>query len=781
MGLRDLSIARRGRIAASSFAPSSHSFANAGEYREFLASRYASDSGIRSLTVSVVIPSYNGDPRRLLSTVQSVLASTHSALEVIVVDDGSDTPVADWLPQAEPDERLIVHHQENAGQSAARNTGIDRATGEFVFFADDDDHIYPNAIALLVAHAETFKADLVVGTRCLVDEHGRILNISLEYLPGSTYRVYHGHTDYPFTDQMIHGRLIRRQFLIESGIRFTRGHYEDRLFATQLYLATAAHFTNIPTYQWTQYTSRATSSSVMSVARLHDKMRSLEACWELMPHHLRPRFMREVLALDLTRFLNAWPIGDHEYRRTLLDEVGRFLRARAPYMAALRRGSIHQLANAIEKSDWNAMWDLYPSPLRKHKESQVHGHPGAETGVPMDDYFCHTHYHVLYSLLLAFHRKRPAQIFLYTGYQEFSPEYLKALRSVPWVHEVIPYTMGNIVSEIESRLDSDPATVDIWLPHIMRKQFARLLEAIGDDDQCFAFNDSLPSWYVIESTFPAITRVEDAFGSMSRELRIHHTYGKWDVVLDRLGDAFPPTIYGSPKITEIVVGVEPEQVPEDLAAVVQVFDPIDAMNEHGETLREFFARAYTGSSTRFTPSTVLLYTQPLAHIGHCSRFEQLEMYRGIISKYGAKDCVIKPHPADTVDYRSLGVPVMDRSMPAEALNLMAEGADIELALSFSSSAVGTTQFARRRLRLFGDDLTDPADIRAAILSFIPNHGRLRFRLAESAWTAKNSAKRATDVGRDKLRYATRNPRALLGWPMWKLRSLLDVGRRRLPL
>lgn len=779
MNRRGLSLSRRspGSVSAQSRPP--HSFASTGDYREFLAARYASDAHYRDLTVSVVMPTYNGVRERLLSAVHSVLVSTHAAIQLIVVDDGSDTPVADWLPAAEPDPRLSILRTANAGQGMARNSGIDAATGEFVFFIDDDDHVDPDAIARLVAHAEYFSANVVVGTRWLVDEEGGVLNASLEYLPGSTYRIYHGRADYPFTDQMVHGRIIRRQFLMDSGIRFDRGHYEDRLFATQIYLATPTHFANIPTYQWTQYTSRETSSSLMSVERLRDKVRSLEACWELMPQQLRPRFMREALALDLTRFFRAWPVGDHDYRLALFEEVGNFLRERSGYLVALPKGRPHELGNAIVKSDWNAMWRLYPAPLEGARPGQLLAGHGTPKRGPVDDYFCHTHYHVLVSLLLAAERKRPAQIFIYTNYQHFSPAFLTALRAAPWVYQVIPYTMGNIVSEIDEHLSADPATMSIWLPHLMRKQFARLIAAIGPDDECFAFNDSLPSWYVIERAFTRITRVEDAYASMSRELQIHHTYGKWDRVLAQLGDAFPATIYGASKITKIIVGTEPESAPERLVAMLDVFDPLKAMREQRDLLREFFARAYDSASVHLTPSTVLVYTQPLAHIGHCSRFEQLEMYRGMISAYPAENVVIKPHPADTVDYSPLGVAIMDRSLPSEAMNLMAEGTEIELALSFSSSAVATTQFARRRTRLFGDELTDPAEIRAAILSLIPHRSTLRFRLADAASTSVQSVQAVVPL--QKLRAAARNPRAVIGWPWWKAQKLLDVARRRLPL
>ena len=779
MKRRDRAAVRRNRGVASSTAELSHAFADAGAYREFLSSGYASDARLRELTVSVIMPTHNPHRDRLVPALRSILTSTHTAIEVIVVDDGSEVPVADWLPEAEPDPRVIILRQDHAGQGMARNAGITAATGEFVFFIDDDDRVRPDAIALLVAHAELFDANVVVGSRYLVDEHGRVLSMSLEYLPGSTYRIYHGRFDYPFTDQMIHGRIIRRRFLLDSGIRFTTGHYEDRLFATLLYLAGPTHFANVPTYEWTQYTTRSTSSSTMSVARLRDKVRSLEACWEHMPHHQRPRFMREALALDLTRFFQAWPVNGRAYQVAFFEEVGTFLRHRSRYLIALGNGSVRERARAVEKNDWEAMRRLYPAPSELTEQHKLREGQTAPVRGQMDDYFCHTHYHVLFSLLLAAQRKRPAQIFIYTAYQHFSPRFLAALEATPWVSAVVTYTMGTVVSEIEERLDADPAAAEIWLPHLMRRQFSPIIDAIGEDDQCFAFNDTLPSWYVIEGSFRTLTRVEDAYASLSRELEIHHTYGTWDRVLAQLGDLFPPTLFTSPKITEIIAATKPAHAPENLLGMLRVFDPLAAMHEHRAMLLEFFAKAYEGSTIQFTPSTVLIYTQPLAHIGHCSRFEQREMYRGMVSKYGASVCVIKPHPADTVDYSSLGVAVMDRSMPSEALNLLAETTKIELALSFSSSAVSTTEFARRRARLFDDTLTRPAEIRTAIIDLIPDSGRPRFRLADSAWALRDLIRVAAPVHR--VRNATQNPRIILVWRAGKFRRVLDIARRRLPV
>ena len=88
---------------------------------------------------SVVIPVYKVE-EYLDQCVESVLQQTYSNLEVILVDDGSPDRCGamcdDW---ATKDDRVRVIHQENGGLSAARNTGIRHATGDYVLFLDSDD------------------------------------------------------------------------------------------------------------------------------------------------------------------------------------------------------------------------------------------------------------------------------------------------------------------------------------------------------------------------------------------------------------------------------------------------------------------------------------------------------------------------------------------------------------------------------------------------------------------------------------------------------------------
>ena len=91
--------------------------------------------------ISVVIPLYNKE-NQIRATLESVLAQTFSDFEIVIVNDGSsDRSVEEASAVNDPRIRLI--HQPNAGVSAARNRGIEKAKGEFIAFLDADDRWKP--------------------------------------------------------------------------------------------------------------------------------------------------------------------------------------------------------------------------------------------------------------------------------------------------------------------------------------------------------------------------------------------------------------------------------------------------------------------------------------------------------------------------------------------------------------------------------------------------------------------------------------------------------------
>lgn len=108
------------------------------------------------LYVSVIIPVYNAEDTLAISS-ESLLRQSYPFLEVIYINDCSTDcsreSIRDWARKLEDKEHVTVKaidHEQNKGVAAARNTGLDHATGRYIYYVDADDAIEPDAIEVLV-------------------------------------------------------------------------------------------------------------------------------------------------------------------------------------------------------------------------------------------------------------------------------------------------------------------------------------------------------------------------------------------------------------------------------------------------------------------------------------------------------------------------------------------------------------------------------------------------------------------------------------------------------
>ena len=126
--------------------------------------------------ISIIIPIYNV-ALYLHDCLESLNRQSIKDFEVIFVDDcSSDTSVKileNFLRTDCSFKYTFIKHETNKGVGAARNTGISFAKGDFYFFLDSDDTLYPNALEYLLRDIKKFNADAVFGSVSLITQEGR--------------------------------------------------------------------------------------------------------------------------------------------------------------------------------------------------------------------------------------------------------------------------------------------------------------------------------------------------------------------------------------------------------------------------------------------------------------------------------------------------------------------------------------------------------------------------------------------------------------------------------
>jgi glycosyltransferase involved in cell wall biosynthesis len=197
--------------------------------------------------VSIIIPVYNVE-QYLMECLDSVFNQTYRNIEVIAVNDGSTDGSANILKNYEKKyNNIIVHNQENAGNSVARNKGLQLAKGKYVYFLDSDDFIERETINNLVTAMEKYSLDLI---RFAAEP----------FLDGVEYKNFNKHL-YDYSKFFESGRvykkdeflkanikgfspspclyLIKRNLLLENNILFKpKMMHEDELFSLLIYLNT---------------------------------------------------------------------------------------------------------------------------------------------------------------------------------------------------------------------------------------------------------------------------------------------------------------------------------------------------------------------------------------------------------------------------------------------------------------------------------------------------------------------------------------------------------------
>ena len=127
--------------------------------------------------ISIIVPVYQAE-KYIRQCIDSLLSQTYAEFEILLVDDGSlDSSGYICDEYAQKNSRIKVIHQQNMGVSAARNAGLDMATGDYIGFVDADDWIEPNMYERMHEWIKSEDVQIAICGWILHDEYSGGVNV----------------------------------------------------------------------------------------------------------------------------------------------------------------------------------------------------------------------------------------------------------------------------------------------------------------------------------------------------------------------------------------------------------------------------------------------------------------------------------------------------------------------------------------------------------------------------------------------------------------------------
>lgn len=221
------------------------------------------------MRLSVIVPVYNVE-QYIVKCVKSLLTQDYDDYEIVVVDDGTPDNSIELLTENVQNDRIKIIHQENGGLSAARNFGLSKASGDYVWFFDSDDWAEEYCLADIAkqfdgcdvlyfnAHYNNKGTSQSISSYHNDSKFGRELSMKEIYYPVQYY-------------------IYRREFLVSNHLTFTPGLlHEDSMFTPiALYQADRVKPYNTPVYH--QYERGGSITQTIDPKRCYDLMKVLLA------------------------------------------------------------------------------------------------------------------------------------------------------------------------------------------------------------------------------------------------------------------------------------------------------------------------------------------------------------------------------------------------------------------------------------------------------------------------------------------------------------------------
>lgn len=244
---------------------------------------------------SVIVPVYNVE-KYISKCIESVKGQSLTDFECLIIDDGTkDKSIEKAIEAIGNDERFKIYHKVNGGLSDARNYGIDKATGEYLFFLDSDDYIGNTLLEDTYNMAKKYDSDIVCFDMMYVYDNGEE---KISYGADFECKSYKDDKSVIFINNSSNNKIYRRSFMNDK--RFIKGMWYEDLAVIPVWLSKANNVSHVskPLYYYLQ---REGSISHSADPRIFDIYKALNIIKEELHTDLTDLYLDNCLIMTTLR------------------------------------------------------------------------------------------------------------------------------------------------------------------------------------------------------------------------------------------------------------------------------------------------------------------------------------------------------------------------------------------------------------------------------------------------------------------------------------------------
>lgn len=280
--------------------------------------------------VSIIIPSYNSKST-IDDTIKSIIKQRYKNIEIIIVDDGS-TEKCDYVIKKYSFLNIKYYYKESAGPGIARNFGINKSIGEYVFFLDSDDLLYTGAISNLVYFAKVNNLSVVSALTMQLNICTKKIKYWREQFYTKSWIDDINSRKEIYFDNVSTNKLYTREILLKHNLFFPSGLYEDKVFTTKLY-SSIDHigFTNKIVYIWNSRGDNTSISTTKSIYNLSERLIAIDTQFELVSKSVQQYLFTFFVNHDIRIYLRQYSKYDCYSQGILYDELFVFITKNKEY------------------------------------------------------------------------------------------------------------------------------------------------------------------------------------------------------------------------------------------------------------------------------------------------------------------------------------------------------------------------------------------------------------------------------------------------------------------